>query len=423
MSDVLPADATELPFRSLVARFEQAWLSGDAPSVETFLSQAGSSGSTSATDPALARELVFIDLEFRWRRFTDDATAVPGGDGPQQPRAEDYVRRFPHLFAEADRLAELVAEEYLARHRWGDRPPIAELRRRFAGRDDVVRAAEQAIGNIEAPTATFPSDKFLPRHTPNAAADSTDSQVGKLWGRYVIAQPLGSGNFGSVFRCYDPQLNRFVALKVIRFGVHGDDRRESAVREARAAAAIRHPNVVAVFDIIENESGEIGIVSEFVAGDSLEHYLARGAADLAETLRWAEAVAAGVHEAHLAGIVHRDLKPANIMIDTAGRPRVTDFGLAVLADEAKSTTAEIAGTPRYMSPEQIRGELRHLDGRSDVWSLGVILYRALTGQFPFPETDPAQLFRAIENDPAPPLRQGHVSRLHSADVSGDVIDN
>jgi predicted ATPase len=411
MSDVRPADASQSPFASAVARFEQAWQSGAAPSVETFLSAAGPLGAAASQDAELARELVLIDLEYRWRKPGLSSAAAASGSLPPQPRSEDYLRLFPQLYAEPAPVAELVAEEYLVRHRWGDRPSLSELVERFPGRADVVRAAEQALRSFAdeqsqrergaRDTALHRSEVVLAADDPQAGASTMPP--GTPWGRYVVAQLLGSGRFGSVYRCYDPHLNRFVALKVVREVPHGGDKREAVLREARAAASIRHPHVVAVFDVIENERGEIGIVTEYVAGEALEQHLGRGEPELAEAIRWTAAIAEAIHEAHTAGVVHRDLKPANILIDAAGRPRVTDFGLALVLAERGAAAGEIAGTPRFMSPEQLRGEMKTFDGRSDIWSLGVILYRLLTGRFPFAETDPTKLFQAIERDvPMPP---------------------
>ena len=419
MSDVGPAAASQQaetsrsPFDSVVALFEQAWRSGAAPSVETFLSAAGPLNGAATQDADLARELVLIDLEYRWRKSDSSSEPAVAGSLPPQPQTEDYLRRFPHLYTEPPAVAELVAEEYLVRHRWGDRPALSELVERFPGRADVVRAAEQAVKSIaQERSLREPGERDTALHRSEVvlAAEDGDSpgatmSSGALWGRYVVAQLLGSGRFGSVYRCYDPQLNRFVALKVVREVPHGGDKREAVLREARAAAAIRHPHVVAVFDVIENERGEIGIVTEYVAGESLEHHLRRAEPELAEALRWTAAIAEAIHEAHTTGVVHRDLKPANILIDAAGRPRVTDFGLALVLAERGAAAGEVAGTPRFMSPEQLRGEMKSFDGRSDIWSLGIIFYRLLTGRFPFAETEPTKLFQAIERDvPSPPQK-------------------
>src|SRR5215472_9079615 len=213
-------------------------------------------------------------------------------------------------------------------------------------------------------------------------------------GPYEIIAPLGAGGMGEVYRARDSRLGRDVALKILPSEVANDpERRQRFELEARALAALNHPNVVAVYDV-----GQGYIVGELVDGQPL-----RGAKlGLRKTIEVAAQIASGLAAAHDAGIVHRDLKPDNIVLTRDGRPKILDFGLAksratlASVDETASLETEagaVLGTPGYMSPEQIRG--RATDQRSDIFSFGVILYELLAGRRAFPGETSAEAITAI----------------------------
>jgi Tol biopolymer transport system component len=222
--------------------------------------------------------------------------------------------------------------------------------------------------------------------------------AGDRLGPYDILGAIGAGGMGEVYRARDPRLNRDVAIKVLPDVGAGDpDRRERFVREARAIAALNHPNIVTIHSVEEAE-GRIFLTMEIVEGRSLADLLAKGALPLDAVLKVAIAVADAIAAAHQKGITHRDLKPANVMLgegDQAGRVKVLDFGLAKLAEapldvSGLRTTAaadpitgegRILGTVAYMSPEQAQG--KPIDARSDLFSLGVLLFEMATGQRPF----------------------------------------
>jgi serine/threonine protein kinase len=207
---------------------------------------------------------------------------------------------------------------------------------------------------------------------------------------------------GIVFRAFDETLQRVVAVKVLRPEQDDPAARARLVREAQLAARFRHDHVVAVHAVVDPPEGLPYLVMEYVPGPTLKALLRqRGSLPPAEAARLIAQVADGL----AAGLVHRDVKPSNVLLDPAtGRARLTDFGLARLATDAASLTRSgaIAGTPEYMSPEQVRGLA--LDGRADVYSLGVTLCEALTGEAPFRGTPARVLEQVLHEEPQPPRR-------------------
>lgn len=231
--------------------------------------------------------------------------------------------------------------------------------------------------------------------------------AGKRLGRFEILDVLGEGGFGTVYKAHDPQLDRVVALKVPRqdaLGDFGDAQR--FLREARAAANLRHPGIVPIFDAGESQ-GVYYIASAFIEGRTLrERIRQESQIDHGTAAQLVERLALALHYAHAQGVVHRDIKPDNILLDKAGVPHIADFGLARRHDGAALRTREGVrmGTPAYMSPEQHQGKSHLADGRSDLWALGVTLYEMLTGQRPF-QGDQVQIaFTVLQSEPTAPRK-------------------
>ncbi|HNT78729.1 MAG TPA: serine/threonine-protein kinase, partial [Anaerolineae bacterium] len=231
------------------------------------------------------------------------------------------------------------------------------------------------------------------------------SLVNTRLGKYLVQAELGRGGMAIVYRAYDPTLERAVAIKVLApHLVWQKEAVERFVREARAAAQLKHPNIVTIYDVGQ-ESGWYYFVMEFLEGHELTDYI-RGqgnftTADVAALLR---PVAAALDYAHRQGVVHRDIKPANIMVDQHGTPKLTDFGIARMAEGTRVTsTGTIMGTPEYMSPEQAQGF--KVDARTDQFSLAIVAYEILTGQAPFMADSTMAILYKITHEPLPPLAQ------------------
>jgi serine/threonine protein kinase len=213
-------------------------------------------------------------------------------------------------------------------------------------------------------------------------------------GRYEILDELGHGAMGAVYRAHDPKIDRIVAIKIIRvagLGAGGEEEyRERFLREARAAGRLSHHGIVTIYDVEEEQATEAPyIVMEYVAGRTLENLLTEAPGErlpLETTLELIKQIAEALHYAHCQGIVHRDIKPHNILITTEGRAKIADFGVAKITATQYTVVGEVLGTPSYMSPEQLSGNA--VDGRSDLFSLGVILYWMLTGEKPFTGENP-----------------------------------
>jgi tRNA A-37 threonylcarbamoyl transferase component Bud32/tetratricopeptide (TPR) repeat protein len=228
--------------------------------------------------------------------------------------------------------------------------------------------------------------------------------TGRKLGKFELIDLVGAGAFGSVFMARDPELDRVVAIKVPRTGSLGSaENMDRFLREARSVAQLRHPAIVPVYEVSQHE-GVPFLVSEFVRGTTLADLLTAHRPTFRDTARLIATVAGALQYAHEQGVVHRDVKPSNIMLDEKGEPHLMDFGLAKRdAGEITMTIeGQVLGTPAYMSPEQAGGEAHSVDGRSDVYSLGVVLYQLLTGELPFRGNARMLIQQVLHDEPRPP---------------------
>jgi serine/threonine protein kinase len=231
-----------------------------------------------------------------------------------------------------------------------------------------------------------------------------DTMISQL-GRYEVLGELGQGAMGVVYKARDPLIDRVVAIKTINLGLAMDEKEEYEGRfyqEAKAAGRLNHPNIVTIYDV--GKSGDVAYIAmEFLEGRELRDIMnERGVLPVEQVLDVTAQVALGLQYAHEHGIVHRDVKPSNIMLVRDGHAKITDFGIARMASSAVRTqTGMVLGSPKYMSPEQVMG--KEIDQRSDIFSLGVMLYEMLTGHAPFDgENVNAIMYQTLNVIPAPP---------------------
>jgi serine/threonine-protein kinase len=285
--------------------------------------------------------------------------------------------------------------------------------------DAVVQAGMAEVGTTPPPAAEAP-----PEATPDIGPDETVvvqevSQSKPSLGRYEILEELGRGAMGIVYKGRDPKLNRVTAIKTIRFTDDFDEEqaakiREQFYREAEVVAKLSHPNIVTIYDVGEDLDLSY-LAMEYLEGESLETFARKESLlSIRKSIDVTAQVCDALAYAHNHGIVHRDIKPANIMILKNGLVKVTDFGIARATASSKTRTGVIKGTPYYMSPEQISG--MKVDGRSDIFSLGIVFYQLLTGELPFGgENLAAIMYQITTVEPEPPTT--HNPKIYKAAVA------
>lgn len=365
MANVPPASSISPEERELIRRwltdFNRTWTPTSLASCIAVLPP----GEERVRMVALA-EFVKLDLKKQW-------------ESGQRVELESYLERFPELGDRTTAAVGLVRAEFEARSKAGTTAPLQEMAARFP------RQASQLEKTMHSKAGGSSRATPPPSLTQNPAEPPT--RVPERFGRYQVVRVLGEGGMGTVYLARDEQLGRDVALKVPHFGPKVNPAvRQRFEREARAAAALHHPNICSIFDIGEVD-GTPYLTMSFIRGRPLaEHVERTGSLPPPQAAALVRKMALALKEAHKAGVVHRDLKPSNIMIDERKEPILMDFGLARFegAEESRLTRqGAIIGTPSYMSPEQVAGDVAAMGPACDIYSLGVILYELLCGRPPF----------------------------------------
>lgn len=297
-----------------------------------------------------------------------------------------------------DRRLAALLDELTEAARLGQPPQLEAAARRHPDLADELRAlwgTAQAAGALASDTNEFAASDAEPIAVP-PPRDLPD---------YQLQEELGRGGMGVVYRAWQPSLQRNVAVKLIlRGGLASTDELARFQAEAAAAGRLQHPHIVPIYEVATHD-GQCYFAMQLVDGVTLAEKLAEGPLPAREAVRIIATVASAIHYAHTQGVIHRDLKPANVLIDAAGEPHVTDFGLAKQLDGAESLTRSgaVLGTPAYMAPELASGDRGSIGPACDVYSLGTILYALLTGRPPFQGPSPVDtVLMVLEQDPLPP---------------------
>ena len=403
LDESLSVDAFER-VHSACHAFEEIWKNGQRPKIEAFVGEFEGDERKSAF-----HNLLRVEIYYRRRNGSD-------------PLSSEYCNRFPDFAFFIGAVFRALAEE-------DDEPLARDKAQAPAGTMDNVPAVvdgparEERCVECQDCRNKIPLEDPQPQEVtcPNCGstvevdpeATIAHPKLPKKIGRYRVLDSLGQGSFGVVYKAYDPELKLTVAIKMARSqSLSTQVRRERFLGDARAAAHLNHKNIVRAHHY-GYERGVPYIVSDFIDGMTLDDRLSGDLLTFDETADLAAQIADALDYAHGAGVVHRDIKPSNILIDRNDKPYLTDFGLAHRDEEDLHVTlsGELLGTPLYMSPELARREPQNAGGRSDLFSLGVVLYRLLTGEWPFRGKGHMLLSQIQNDDPPPPRRlNGDVPR-------------
>lgn len=364
---------------ALIDEFSRLWSSGSPPDVVSFLQ----GHEQSSIDDKLG--VALVDQAYRWKT-------------PSPLLVEDYVAACPVLGTNGDARLQLAISEFQSRLGGETKPNIEDYTARFA---DLREPLQSKLSQLVSRASGGPSAISETTTLAGAAKPAHREPLSRpeRIGRYRPLRLLGHGAFGVVWLAYDDELRREVAIKVPSARqFSSEDEKESFLAEARTLAALDHPHVLPVYDVGRTEDGSVYVVSKFVEGCTLAQRLSDLPPSTEEAIHIISEMAAALAHAHERGLIHRDIKPANILLEAGtGRAYLADFGLALGLGDAREDGL-VAGTPSYMSPEQARGELARLDARSDIFSLGIVLYELLTGKKPFAGSTATEVFEQIEHD-------------------------
>ncbi|MFI4851734.1 MAG: protein kinase [Gimesia chilikensis] len=405
----------------ILDQYEQLWQSGVQPQLDQFVKDLELS---EPEQREVLSELIAVDLEYQARLSATQQSPDVEAATPASVTVTDqtsgiftldfYADRWPDLFSNTDHCASLIAEEYRIRHRWGDQPAMQEYIDRY-GDSAVLRRELEAVQRELA----LDSREATEKTSLTGSSPQLFPELPAHFGRYQLLSLIGKGGMGEVYHARDSQLDREVALKLPRLDQSAPLLKERFLNEARTAATLRHPHICPIYDSGQIDS-QLYLTMAYIEGQNLQElWAADSHHSLLDNLTLLTKVARTIQVAHEQQIIHRDLKPANIMIDSHGEPIVMDFGLAHRVVEGQSPrltqAGDLVGSPAYMSPEQMEGHTETPGPASDIYSLGVILFEALTGRLPFTGTL-GQITASVMRDEPP-----RPSTLQ-ADIDADLED-
>ncbi len=345
--------------------------------------------------PLESKNHILLEGEPAWRRFLEEVREFLGvsiaeegepaslsNDGdlyPTRPISSNRWREVSRLFYRAAEMAPVEREAWLSRECAGDR----ELRREVEGllkndgRGELFTKIDEGVREA---ILSWNGDR--------------EALASRVISHYEVLEKLSEGGMGMIYKAHDTRLDRSAALKLLPHYLSSNQAmKQRFIQEARSAASLDHPNVCTIYEVGE-AFGQLYIAMPFYEGETLKDKIEKGALPVDEALEYAAQMAEGLSHAHEAGIVHRDIKPANVMVTRRGRVKILDFGIAKVADASLTRSGTLLGTVAYMSPQQARGEV--VDHRTDLWSLGVVLYEMLTQRQPFAGDSSYALLHAIQ---------------------------